>query len=80
MSLEILRAALGWCTLIQLAVLLLWGGFFLFAHDWLERTHGRWFTIRHESFDEIHYRLMGIYKIGILLLNVGPYLALRLVG
>ena len=80
MPLETLRAALGWCTLINWGVLLFWGLLFLYAHDWLERTHRRWFDIRYERFDEIHYRLMGLYKIGILLLNLAPYLALRLVS
>jgi hypothetical protein len=32
-----------------------------------------------EQFDMLHYAGMSIFKIGILLLNVVPYIALRIV-
>ena len=33
-----------------------------------------------EQFDALHYAGMALYKVGILLLNLVPYIALRLVG
>jgi hypothetical protein len=33
-----------------------------------------------EPFDTLHYGGMALYKVGILLLNFVPYIALRLVG
>ena len=33
-----------------------------------------------EQFDAIHYAGMAMYKIGILLVNLVPYVALRIVG
>jgi hypothetical protein len=44
------------------------------------RLHGRWFRLSPEQFDAIHYGAMAVYKIGILLLNLVPYLALRIVA
>jgi hypothetical protein len=68
------------CTLINYSVLLLWFGAFTFAHTWLYHLHGRWFRISPEHFDAIHYAAMAIYKIGIFLLNLAPYIALRIVA
>ena len=31
-----------------------------------------------ERFDEIHYTMMGYYKMAPILFNLAPYLALRL--
>jgi hypothetical protein len=80
LSLESAREILLWCAVINYGVLLWWFLFFRFAHDWLYRFHTRWFHIRPDQFDTIHYAGMAIYKIGILLLNLVPYLALLIVG
>lgn len=80
MSLETVREFLLWCAVINYGVLLWWFLVFHFAHDWLYRLHGRWFRLPPEQFDAIHYLAMAVYKIGVILLNLVPYLALRIVG
>uniref|UniRef100_UPI004057910C DUF6868 family protein n=1 Tax=Candidatus Electronema sp. TaxID=2698783 RepID=UPI004057910C len=78
MSHDAVCAVLLWSAVINCGILLLWFLVFRFAHDWLFRLHGRWFRIPAEQFDAIHYAAMAFYKTGVLLLNVAPYLALRL--
>ena len=80
MTLEIIRDALAWCTVINWAILLWWFLFFSMAHDWMYRFHGKWFKISVEKFDAIHYAGMALFKTGIFLFNLAPYLALRIVG
>ena len=80
MSLEMLGYLLLWCTVINYAVLLVWFLFLVLAHDWVHRLHGRWFRLTTEQFDSIHYAGMAVYKIGILLFNLVPYVALLIVG
>ena len=80
MSLEIAKTFLLWCLAINYAVLLLWFLAFRFAHDWMFRLHSRWFRLSRESFDAVHYQSMATYKIGVLLLNLVPYLALLLLS
>ena len=41
---------------------------------------GAWFHLSVEQFDMLHYAGMSIYKLGILLLNLVPYIALRICG
>jgi hypothetical protein len=69
-----------WCTVINYGVLIWWFLAFTLAHDWLRRLHNRWFRLSAEQFDAIHYGGMAIYKIGVLLFNLVPYIALRIVG
>ena len=80
MSLEILVQLLLWCTVINYGVLLVWFAAFVLAHGWMYGLHSRWFRISVEQFDALHYGGMAIYKVGVLLLNLVPYIALRLVG
>jgi hypothetical protein len=80
MAVEELRSFLGWCTLINYAVLLYWFAMLVLARDFIRRFHARWFSLPDEEFDFIHYGLMGIYKLGIILFNLAPYLALHIVG
>jgi hypothetical protein len=80
MTLESIRAALAWCTVINLVLLTSWWLLFTLANDWIHRVHGKWFNLSRENFDTIHYAGMAFFKIGILLLNLVPYLSLRIVG
>lgn len=79
MSVELVRDALLWCAVINYGLLLFWGLLFMTAHDWMHRLHGRWFRLPVEQFDAIHYAGMAIYKIGIILFNIVPYIALHIV-
>lgn len=80
MSIEAVRRFLLWCTIINYGVLMIWFLVFVFAHDWIHQLHGRWFRLSREQFDAIHYGGMAIYKIGILLFNLVPYIVLRIMG
>ncbi len=79
MSIEKLRDALLWCGIINYAISLLWAALVLLAPGFL-----RWFAHRFrmsgEQFDALQYGLMALYKLGIILFNLVPYIALRIVG
>lgn len=80
MSIELARSFLAWCTVVNYGVLLIWFIVFLCAHDGIQRLHGRWFSLSRDQFDSLHYLGMAIYKIGIILFNLVPYIVLRIVG
>jgi len=67
-----------WCTLLNYLVLLLWFVAFSLAHDWMFKLHGRWFGLTTAQFDALHYGGMAVYKVGILLLNLVPFIALHI--
>ena len=80
MSIDVTRNVLLWCTVVNYGVLLVWFLVFVFAHDWIQRIHGRWFRLSRDQFDAIHYAGMSILKIGILLFNLAPFVALTILG
>ena len=79
MSPDIIKVLLLYSLAFNYVMLLIWFGVFSFAHDWLYRLHSRWFRISVESFDAIHYAGMAVYKIGLILFNIAPLVALWLV-
>jgi len=78
MTIEVTRSFLLWCTIIDYGVLLLWFLVFVFAHDWIQRIHGRWFGLSRDQFDALHYAGMSVFKIGIILFNLVPYIVLSI--
>ncbi|MCE9514444.1 MAG: hypothetical protein K8R24_00610 [Mycobacterium sp.] len=80
MDLSTLRDVLVWSLIINYAILLVWFVMFSLAHDAVYRLHTRWFRLSRESFDALNYGGMAVYKIGVLLLNVAPLVALLIVG
>ena len=78
MTIEMTRKALLSCALINYGILLVWFLFFVLAHARMYLLHSRWFRLSVEQFDVLHYAGMSIFKIGILLLNLVPYIALHI--
>ena len=79
MTVEMARAFFGWCAVVNIGLLISWFLFFWLAHDLMYRFHGQLFKISVETFDSIHYAGMAVFKIGIFLLNLVPYLALTII-
>jgi len=80
MTVEIIRNFLAWCSVINVGVLIYWWLFFTLAHGFVYRIQGKWFKLSVEKFDAIHYMGMAFFKMSIILFNIVPYIALRIVG
>jgi hypothetical protein len=80
MTVEIIRNFLAWCSIINVGVLIYWWLFFTLAHGFVYRIQGKWFKLSVEKFDAIHYTGMAFFKMSIILFNIVPYIALRIVG
>ncbi|MEP1445133.1 MAG: DUF6868 family protein [Paraglaciecola sp.] len=74
-----LLSFLAWCTLINYSVLIVWFFIFKLGHDWLHLLHGKWFDLNEQQFDLINYCGMGLFKLFILVFNLAPWIALRLI-
>jgi len=80
MSIKVARDALLWCTVINFGLLIVWILLLALPHDWLYRYWGNWFSLSAEQFDALNFGGIVLYKMGILLFNLVPYIALRIVG
>jgi hypothetical protein len=80
MTIEMLRSALLWCSVINYGLLILWFLLFVIPHEWMYRLYGRWFRLTAEQFDAVNLAGIVLYKVAILLFNLVPYVALRIIG
>ena len=76
MNPDTLKEILLYSLAFNYSILLVWFGMFCFAHDWIYGLHRRWFNLSTQTFDTLHYAGMSVYKIGIILLNIAPLVAL----
>jgi len=76
MDIEVVRNALLWCTVINYGLLMFWFALYALPHRWMHRLWGRWFRLTTEQFDAINFAGIVLYKVGILLFNLVPYVAL----
>ena len=79
MSIEAVRSTLLWCAILNYGLLIVWFLLIVLPHEWLYRLWGRWFRLSTEQFDAINFAGIAHYKMGILLFNLVPYIALRIV-
>lgn len=80
MSIDVVRSFFLWCAVINYFVLMVWFLLLVFPHQWLYRLWGKWFPLTAAQFDLINFSGIALYKLGILLFNLAPYVALRIVG
>ena len=78
MTIEILTAFFGWMSVVNIIL-------FLFAVlvTWIfkgigQSMHASMFGLNKDELPMEWYRYLGNYKIAIIMLNIAPYLALRL--
>ena len=79
MTLETLSDFLLACLAVNYGLLLIWFGAIVGFRGAIQRLHGRWFRLTPTEFDSIHYRGMATFKIGVMLFNLAPWLALQLI-
>ncbi len=78
MTVEIMLRFLGWSSVFNIVILLIWVGWIILFHDYIFKMHGKWFRLNKEDFGALHYKGLTFYKILILVFNVVPYLVLRM--
>ena len=80
MSVDTIKDVLLWCAIVNYGLVLAWFLPIAFARERLYGLWGRWFRLAAEQFDALSFSCMAIYKVGILLFNVVPYIALSIAG
>jgi len=64
---------------INYAILILWCLLTLLSPAWV-KTVTRWFGLTEEKFASLNYAGISFYKLSIILFNLAPYLALRIMA
>ena len=72
MTLQEVRSALAWCTVINFGLLTWWFLFFSLAHDWTYRIHSKLYRISVEKFDAANYASISYFKFQGTCIRVQP--------
>ena len=79
MTVENTLAVLGWCMVINFSLIIIWALALGWAPNLTYKTQRLVTRISQEDFERIMYKLIGQYKLGIMIFNFAPYVAMRIV-
>ncbi len=80
MTIEQLTSFFAWCTLLNMAALLIASVWVMLLRDWGVRMHSNWFGVAEAELPSIYFKYIAYYKILIFVFNLAPYLALRIIA
>ncbi len=80
MTIETIREFLGWCTVINASVFVVACLKLLLMRDWGSEIHAKMFKIDAEAVRRVYFQFLVTYKIAILVFNLVPYVALRIMA
>ena len=70
----------GWCSVINIAILLLSTVILVLMKEAIATLHSKMFGLGQSDLSAAYFQYLGHYKIAILMLNVIPYFALKLMS
>ncbi len=78
-SVQTLREVLGWCTVLNMAILVFAALYVVVLGGLIKRLHARMFGLSEGDLSRAYFQYLAQYKIAIFVFNLAPYLALRIV-
>ena len=80
MNTETVREFLGWCTVINAGLLVFSSIMIVSCRKWIAGIHGRMFGLDEVEVSRAYFRYLANFKIAVLIFNLVPYIALRIMG
>ncbi|MHC4288828.1 MAG: DUF6868 family protein [Planctomycetota bacterium] len=74
------REMLGWCTVINIALMIFSFVLICALRSFVYKMHTKWFPMSEQVFNAIVYSYLGLYKICIIVFNIIPWIALSIMG
>ena len=76
---ETVTAVLGWCTILNLGMLAFTAVIVMIMRKLMMQTHVRMFGVNETELPRLYFQYMAQYQLGIFILNLAPYLALKMI-
>ena len=77
-TIESLTQFFGWCSVINIALLTFTTLIILILRGPILTIHSKLFNIKEDKLQLLYIQFIALYKIAIIMLNVTPYIALKL--
>jgi len=78
MTIEVLTEFLGWASVINIIILLLSTVGVLVMRQFITGIHARLFGLDEKDLGRAYFQYLAQYKIAIIVLNIAPYIALKI--
>jgi len=79
MQISELTLFFGYMSLINITILLFSALFVTIGRNFTINLHSKLFKINRASLPAFYFQYLGFYKIAIILLNIAPFLALKII-
>lgn len=77
-TIDTLTTFLGWCAVLNMGVLVFSTIALIFMKGMVSNLHSKLLGVEKEKLPELYFQYLGTYKIAIIILNIVPYVALKL--
>ncbi len=79
-SLATLTAFLGWCTVINIGLLMFAAIVLGLMRGPISQIHAKMFNLNESDLSRGYFQYLAQYKIAVLVLNLVPYVALKMIA
>jgi hypothetical protein len=80
MTTEALTEFLGWASVINIAVLFISAFLVIVMRGPISKGHSKLFGLDQKDLGRAYFQYLGQYKIAIIVLNIAPYIALKVMA
>lgn len=80
LTIDNLTTLLGWASLINIGILMLTTVAMILMRRRITELHSRLFQLERSGLPRIYFQYLAQYKIAIMVLNIAPYLALKIMS
>ncbi len=76
-TLQLLTQFFGWCTIISIGIMLLQSVLIMLFRGIATKMQAKMFKLEEEAVSLVCYKYLGHFKIAVIMFNLVPYLALK---
>lgn len=79
-SIQVIREFLGWCSVINIGLLFTSTVTLIVMRDWVVNIHAKMTGVSEAELPRLYLEFLGNYKTFIIVFNIVPYVALRVMS
>ncbi len=80
MDIQTLGAFFGWCTVLNIGILIIIGLFVTIGGDFVYWIQSKFFPISRETFDTVVFCWIALYRVVLIAFNFVPWIALKIIA
>lgn len=77
-NIQVITTFLGWCTVVNLGIYLFTAFALMGFREPIKKIHSIVSAVAGEKLDELYFNYLASFKMAIIILNIAPYAALKL--